>query len=429
MQRLSALFSPKLTTLLLGASALALVISIILFPDQAFQASLQGLQLWWKLVFPALLPFLIITELLRGLGALHAFGVLLEPLFRILFRIPGVGGFVMALGFTAGMPAGAAAIGSLRKDGHLTRDEGERLLAASHLLSPVILVSVVGVGFLHSAPAGLALAVIHYGSALLMALLHRVRASRTSGEVRSVFGKPLDEHGLLRRCLYTLEDARSRDGRTFGRLLGDAVSSGVQQLFVMGGYMMMFSVLLQAVTLTGIIDGITSFVVAITPNIGQGDALSFLTALMTGLIEPHLGAYAMTQQLGSPAGAPSLGYATLSALLAWGGLSTHAQARSFTAATDLRFARFLTARFQHGGIAFVLTLLTWHPLLRYLQEDTAISTWAPVTAWSSGWPLEQDHWWPFISPMMLQFGSTLLVMLVLSVFAAFLFYRGRGRKA
>ncbi|MED4609598.1 sporulation protein, partial [Paenibacillus validus] len=106
MPRLSSLFSPKFTTLLLGASALALVISIILFPDLAFQSSLQGLQLWWKLVFPALLPFLILTEMLRGLGALHALGVLLEPLFRILFRVPGIGGFVMAIAFTAGMPAG-----------------------------------------------------------------------------------------------------------------------------------------------------------------------------------------------------------------------------------------------------------------------------------------------------------------------------------
>ncbi|WP_127604608.1 nucleoside recognition domain-containing protein [Paenibacillus validus] len=428
MPRLSSLFSPKFTTLLLGASALALVISIILFPDLAFQSSLQGLQLWWKLVFPALLPFLILTEMLRGLGALHALGVLLEPLFRILFRVPGIGGFVMAIAFTAGMPAGAAAIGGMRKDGQLTRDEGERLLAVSHLLSPVILISVVGVGFLHSAPAGLALAVIHYGSALLMALAHRLRAERAS-EARSVYDTQPGERGFLSRFWHTLEDARSRDGRTFGKLLGDAVSSGVQQLFVIGGYMMMFSVLLQAIPLTGMIDGLTSIVVAVVSDIGQGEAASLLTALMTGIIEPHLGAYAMTQQVGPPGSASSLGYAALSALLAWGGLSTHAQVRSFTAATDLRFVRFLSARLQHGGIAFVLTLVAWRPLLQYFQEGAAVSTWAPIAAWNGGWSLEQNQGWPFISPMMLQFGSVLLVMLVLSVFAAFLFRRGRGRKA
>ncbi|SDD95972.1 sporulation integral membrane protein YlbJ [Paenibacillus sp. UNCCL117] len=421
MPALSALISPRLTTFLLGAGALAFVVSIIVFPDQAFRSSLQGLQLWWKLVFPALLPFLILTELLRGLGLLHGIGVLLEPLFRVVLRIPGIGGFIMAIGFTAGMPAGAAAVGTLRKNGQLTRDEGERLLAASHLLSPVILISVVGVGFLHSAAAGLALAVIHYGSALLLALFHRMRLP-SDAETTSY---PRDNTGYIRRFFITLEDARARDGRTFGKLLGDAVSSGVQQLFVIGGCMMMFSVLLQAVSLTGATQAIAS---ALQPA-GAGKLLqdpgAFLSAAVAGLLEPHLGAFAISQQLNNGASGAVWGYAALSALLAWGGLSSHAQVSSFTAATDLRFSRFMLARLQHGVIAYLVTLVVWHPLYAYFGRDATVSAWAPSLSQHNGWLLEQDRWWPFISPMMLQFGSTLLVMLVLSVFAAFLFHRGR----
>lgn len=43
-------------------------------------------------MFPALLPFLIITELLRGMGVLHGLGALMEPLLRALLRLPGAGG-------------------------------------------------------------------------------------------------------------------------------------------------------------------------------------------------------------------------------------------------------------------------------------------------------------------------------------------------
>ncbi|MEK8132006.1 nucleoside recognition domain-containing protein [Paenibacillus filicis] len=422
MPRLSALIAPRLTTFLLGAGALAFVVSIIVFPDQAFQSSLQGLQLWWKLVFPALLPFLILTELLRGLGLLHGIGILFEPLFRVLLRIPGIGGFIMAIGFTAGMPAGAAAVSRLRNGGQLTRDEAERLMAASHLLSPVILVSVVGVGFLQSAAAGLTLAVLHYGSALILAMIHRLRISPDAEQTPYL----RDGKGIVTRFFSTLEESRAQDGRTFGKLLGDAVSSGVQQLFVIGGCMMMFSVLLQAVYSTGFTDAAALVLQHWASSLPADDLSAFLSASVAGILEPHLGAFAITEQLDDvySSGIP-WGFAALSALLAWGGLSSHAQVRSFTAATDLRFSRFMLARLQHGGIAYVATLFAWHPLYAYFGKDATVAAWAPALSRNSSWLMEQDRWWPFISPMMLQLGSTLLVMLVLSIFAAFLFYRGR----
>ncbi|WP_281887716.1 nucleoside recognition domain-containing protein [Paenibacillus sp. YYML68] len=433
----SALFSPKLTTLALGASALSLVVSIIVYPDQAFQSSLQGLQLWWKLVFPALLPFLIITELMRGLGLLHGLGALMEPLFRILFRIPGVGGLVMAVSFTAGMPAGAAIVSTLRKSKLVTRDEGERLLAASHLLSPIILVSVIGVGFLHSAAAGLALAVIHYGSALVLALVQRIQSQRRSADAghaaacdsRNPQLLPIaspQQEGYARSFWLTLERARSDDGRTFGKLLGDAVSSGVQQLFVIGGCMMMFSVLLSAVQLSGIFEVTAAAVASLSRDMDPSALSSLLAAFTTGLTEPHLGASRVAERIGlADGGGTVLGYAVLSFLLAWGGFSTHAQVSSFTASTDLRFRKFLSARLLHGAIAFVGTVLIWTPLNRYFQEESTLSVWSPIVSLRTGWTLDQDRWWPFISPLMLQFSSTLLVLLVLSVFAAFLFKRGR----
>ncbi|ALS21583.1 nucleoside recognition domain-containing protein [Paenibacillus naphthalenovorans] len=415
MKALQALLSPRLTTLYLGAAALALVISIILFPDQAFQASLQGLSLWWKLVFPALLPFLIITELLRGMGVLHGLGALMEPLLRALLRLPGAGGWVISLGFTAGMPAGAAGVSALRKDGLLTREEGERLLAVSHMSSSVFMIGVVGVGFLGSPAAGLALAIIHYAAALLMAVFHRFGSGRYA-PVKKHAGK-----GWISHSFQAFYEARVRDGRTFGKLLGDAVSSGVQQLFIIGGYIMMFSILVHALSLTGLPEALASAVSLLGAN--PGDALSLISALLTGLFEPHLGAYAMAQAAG--ASQSSFFYALLSMLLAWGGLSTHAQVKSLTVSTDLRYLHFVRSRIHHGSIAFVLTLVSWKPLMSWMSQEQPVL--ANYGIYGSDWDAGRDSLWPFISPMMLQFGTVILILLVLSVFAAFLFYRGRQR--
>lgn len=400
--------SPRATTYLLGAGALTLIVSIILHPDRAFQASLQGLTLWWKYVFPALLPFLMITEIMRGLGGIHWLGVLMEPLLRALLRLPGVGGWAIALGFTAGAPAGASAVGALRRDGQLSRDEAERLLAVSHLMSPVLMITVVGVGFLHHAAAGLALALIHYAAALIMILLYR-RQAAPAPNIR----KPLPAGGVFRRAFAALEEAKRQDGRAFGRLLGDSVMTSVQQLFVLGGYIMMFSVLLQMIASSGLLPSLPPMA-----DGQNGSGWTITGALAAALLEPHLGAYAL-----SHAEAPgSWPYALLSLMLAWGGLSVHAQTVTFMAGTDLRYSRFLMARLIHGGIAFVLTLAAWQPLLKWLSGSAA-SAVSAFPAANAGLTAEPHSLWPLISPMMLQFGVVLLILLVLSVFAAFLFKR------
>ncbi|MCZ8512469.1 sporulation protein [Paenibacillus filicis] len=409
------LASPRTTTFLLGAAALSLVVSIIVFPAEAFTASLKGLNLWWKLVFPALLPFLILTELMRGLGLLHAVGVLLEPLLRTLFRLPGAGGWAMALGFTAGMPAGASAVSLLRREGLVTREEGERLLSVSHLMSPVFLIGIIGAGFLHDPTAGLALASLHYAAALILALLHRFRSKGEPLTARAGSG------GLFRRSADACRDAVVRDGRTFGKLLGDSVTASIQQLFVIGGCMMMFSVLLQVVSLSNLVPALGR--AASMLGLSGADLASLLASLLPGVFEPHLGAFAIVQH---PAWlADPWCYALLSLLLGWGGFSAHAQVKSLTAATDLRFGGFLLSRLAHGGIASLLTLIAWEPLNAWLGGTEQAARAAFLPGLGTGWSATRDSLWPLVSPMMLQFGTVLLLLLVLSVFAAFLFYRHR----
>lgn len=410
MQRLQALISPRMSTFLLGTCALAFIISMILFPDQAFKASLQGIQLWWKLVFPALLPFLIVTEIMRGTGALHGVGALLEPLLRVLFRLPGIGGWLMAMGYTAGTPVSAAAISTLRGNGEIGRDEAERLLAATHALSPVFLITVVGVGFLHSATAGLALALIHYGSLLLLLLVQRMLVSDTP-----VLRPVAYRNGLFRYAGDVYREAGRRDGRAFGKLLGDAVSMSVQQCFMIGGYIMMFSVLLQVLSLSGLVSALASALSLF------GVSSQVISALLSGFFEMHLGAYALSQ----PGIAPDIWpYALLSLVLAWGGLSALVQVRSLTAGTDLRFGQFLRFRLLHAASAFVVTLIAWKPLNAWLTRKAEPLS-AAFLGGQTGFQVDHSSLWPLVSPMMLQVGTILLLLVVVSIFTAFLFYRGQ----
>ncbi|MGF9824285.1 nucleoside recognition domain-containing protein, partial [Brevibacillus agri] len=91
-------------TLLLALSTVALVLTLVIYSQISFEAAVRGLKIWWEVVFPSTLPFIVLSEVLMGLGVVHFVGVLLEPLMRPLFNVPGTGGFVLAMGFSSGYP-------------------------------------------------------------------------------------------------------------------------------------------------------------------------------------------------------------------------------------------------------------------------------------------------------------------------------------
>ncbi|MBG9733122.1 nucleoside recognition domain-containing protein [Paenibacillus alvei] len=347
-------------TLLMGSTAVLLVICIVSYPDQAFQASLQGLKIWWTIIFPALLPFLVLSEMLYAYGFVHGLGVMLDPIMRLLFRLPGVGGWAWSVGWTAGYPAGAKAVAQLRKQQTLSRQEAERLLCLSHANSPIFMIAVVGVGFMQQPHLGLVIAIVHWLSAILTTLiwrtLHRMHPELQA--VRPNHNITKAHRNFYRRLISEMEEAHRQDGRPFGRMLGESVSSAVQTLMMVGGYMMIFSVIIQVLR------------IAIPQEFGKH--------ILNGLFEVNLAAYT----LGSTAfSSPVFQAALLSAVIAWSGISALLQVHSIIRETDLRFSHFLISRLLHALCAFLLTYVLWSPLHAWLSTpNSAMSTLSPFAA-------------------------------------------------
>ena len=151
----------RLKTLFLAASVTLMAASLISFPQESFEASIRGLNMWWEIVFPSLLPFFIVSEMLIGFGVVRFIGVLLEPLMRPLFRVPGVGGFVWAMGMASGYPAGAKLTARLRQEGQLTKIEAERLVSFTNSSNPLFIFGAVSVGFFYNVQLGVILALAH----------------------------------------------------------------------------------------------------------------------------------------------------------------------------------------------------------------------------------------------------------------------------
>ncbi|RAP76303.1 nucleoside recognition domain-containing protein [Paenibacillus montanisoli] len=326
-------------TIILACLSILLVASIITRPDEAFQASLQGLTVWWNIVFPGLLPFLALIELMIAFGAVHAIGALLQPLMSRLFRLPGEAGLVMALGWTGGFPCGAEATASLRKSGHITPREGQRLLALSHVPSPLFMLLVIGSGFLHRPAIGAAIAAAVWSSALLASLLH-ARFVKTNASKPGNQPQQETKGSLLKQAAAAMLAARNRDGRTFGKALGDAVTLSVYKLMAVGGFMMFGAVLVRLAE---------PYMPEILPAF-----------LLSGLLESHIGTYAAASA--TFAGGLPWNAAAIAAILSWGGASALLQAGSAISGTGISLSRLAVARLVQGALAFVLTLAAWKPL-------------------------------------------------------------------
>ncbi|MEW9697765.1 nucleoside recognition domain-containing protein [Paenibacillus sp. SI8] len=416
MQQIS---SSKLTTLLLGSLAALVVVCIILYPEQAFQSSLEGLSIWWKLVFPALMPFFIITELFIGFGVIQGAGTLLEPLMRTIFRLPGVGGWALASGLIVGFPTGAKITANLREKGLINRIETERITALSHLCSPIFIITVVGVGFLHNANLGVLLAIIHYTSALLTGFLMRNKKDRPiplEPFDQPTVSRAVNIHApasIWKRTLQTMKASYLHDGRAFGKLLGDSVISSVQALMLIGGYMMIFSVLINVINIVQLTEGFRHIAHNLLGFMNlAGDSSPHI---VKGLLEIHLGSYAFSQDQDIPL---LLQMALIGAFLGWGGLSSHAQVAGFHQKTDARYVSFLLARALHAGLAFLLTALLWKPLLWLLKDSEPSFLWldsATIGNSLSLFPLNGESAWSLNSSMLPQFVLVLIVMIVASL--------------
>ncbi|MFD2333114.1 hypothetical protein ACFSR7_27985 [Cohnella sp. GCM10020058] len=334
-----------LISILLGGCALALVVGIVRSPDEAFRASLGGLEIWWRTVFPGLLPPLMLAELLAASGLLHGIAALGSPLFRRLFKLPAAAGWVAAFGWTAGMPAGARETARLRDRGMIRGREAESLLLLSHMPNPFLVIVVVGSGFLQAPAYGWAIAAGLWISGIAAGMLWPRLSGRDpmSPALADSSVEPTSDDGgviiqpagsALRRAFRAMQEARIADARPFGKQTADAVTSAVATLFAIGGLMMMSAVLLRILQ----------------------TALPGTDAWLTvpSLYEMHLGAYASGRSALFES-APAKAAALIAAALAWSGISGLLQARAAWSGSRFPWSRFIAGRLLHAALALIAT--------------------------------------------------------------------------
>lgn len=324
---------------------IALTLFMIINPSETVIAAADGFKLWYSILLPALLPFFIITELMVNLGLVRFIGVMLEPIIRPIFKLPGCSSVVIVMGFTSGFPMGAILCKKLYEEKMLTANETERLVSFTNNSSPLFIIGAVGVGMFGSPVYGYLLAASHYLANLLIGILWRSKAiSFHKNESTSPSFYSAYQELLLSKT------------KSLGQLLGEAIKNSLNNIIAIAGFIIFFSVLVKMLVLWGILDGFALILTYLIPSITNQLAYG----LGMGIFEITLGTNTITMTNSEII----IKMIIVSIILAFSGLSIIAQVMSVVSTIPVRASFYFKTRLLQMVLSAIFTYIGYQVFLR-----------------------------------------------------------------
>ena len=223
----------KLRSLLYSAFFLMLTFLILTHSSTSLYYALNGLNLWFTKMIPALFPFMILSGIMVRLHLTEQFAALLHPLLHPLLKAQKNVTYAVIMGFLCGFPMGASVTCDLLERDMITKREAQFLLAFCNNIGPVYFTSFV-LPLLHRKLvwpyiAGMYALPFLYGTVLRHTVYKDIAPSsygkkRLSGEL--VFCE--DKSSLPLSLLEQIDDA---------------ITSSIQSILMLGGYMVLFNLL------------------------------------------------------------------------------------------------------------------------------------------------------------------------------------------
>ncbi len=222
-----------------GFIPLVMIFLLLILPELSLNGATKGVRLWAEHIVPTLFPFMTVSMMLRLSGILSRLGFIARPVTKFL-RVPEAAFDAIVSGFVSGCPVGAGITASLVNDGLIRQEEAGYVAAISSFCSPVFVLSTVGVKLAGNRTVGFFVLAAFYVSWILTVLILRPKGYAPSQKA-SEYAAP-----------------------SAGGILKISVESGVKTILVVGGYIVLFSVLTEFITNIGILpqDGLVRCIVS-----------------------------------------------------------------------------------------------------------------------------------------------------------------------
>jgi len=332
----------KVWHIIVALLILYLAFLMIFNAGNVLNASLTGLNLWLWVVLPSLLPFFVTSEIMTETGLVDLISIPLHRIMRPLFRCPGQSSFVWIMSVTSGYPVGANLIAQLLTKQKITAGEAQRMLSFCSTSGPLFMIGAIGTGMLGSSQAGLIIAASHYIASLTTGLLFRFYRPKNENAMSYSYSTP-----SFKTAFKQFLTAYQRKKQSFGAIFGQAVTRSMNNLLVIGGFIMFFSVIIDLLISQGIIGFISATVEPIFSILGFTSGLA--QGLSAGILEITVGSHMLSETSATI----SSKIMTISFIIGWSGLSIHSQIINILRNTQLSIRLYLISKLYHAIISSV----------------------------------------------------------------------------
>ena len=198
-------------------------IIMLIFPRQTFEGAESGLLLWFQIVLPTLLPFIILSNLLINTNAVTYISSIVKPFVEKLFCVSDYGCYAVFVGFFCGYPMGAKVVADLIRAEKISEKEGQYLLSFCNNTSPMFIISFIVVQQFKNESLLLGTLVILYVAPVICSLIFR----------------------KFYRCEMKISSAPISDNafRFDFQIFDTCIMNGFETITKVGGYIILFSIL------------------------------------------------------------------------------------------------------------------------------------------------------------------------------------------
>lgn len=339
----------KLRKNIISIILLLFTTSLVLFSKTNMQAVKSGLKLWVNSVIPSLFPFFIATECLSRTNIPKLLGKIFNRIMKPLFNIPGEGSFALAMGWLSGYPVGAKIAVNFRNNNILSKAECERLLSFTNNSGPLFIIGTCGISLFGSSTIGLLLFLSHILGCISVGIIFR-------------FWKK----NILPQSSYTISQSdnklQSISFSNFGEILSDSIKSATSTIVMIGGFIVLFSVIISILSTSGITSLIEIFFLPLSHLFNIPSKI--FSYFFTGIFEITNGISLIAQinlkQI-------SINIILTAFLLGIGGISVLLQVLSIVSKSDLSIKPYIFGKLLHGIFSafYTFILILVFPIFNY----------------------------------------------------------------
>lgn len=322
---------------------------LFVFPQNCIASAQKGLDIWLYNVLPSIFPFLIFSFALMETGVVKFLACLFSPVTRKLLGTGGEGAYVFLASVMSGYPVGARLTGELYSKGQLKEEEAQRILCFTSVAGPVFITGTVSTTMLNAPYTAAYLTASHYISALIIGIALHITARNKSCCDYS-------KTGLGFAIKQFRQDVAKC--RPVGEILTSSIEKSLRTIIKIGGFIIFFSVLIEALELTGILDALSCLYSPLFSLTGL-DANS-CKAVISASIEIASGC----ARIAALDTALKLKILLISSAIAFGGVCVQMQTRAVLNESGLKPKKLLLTKSLHSIVSFLLTavILALFPL-------------------------------------------------------------------